>query len=75
MRRSAVIGAIVGLLFGIVMSIGYAGASIFLCYQERACPDHWLPFALVFLIGLTIAAIIGTVVALVLRLAFIATRV
>ena len=49
-RRPLVVGLIFGNLLGLMIAIGYAATSAWLCSGIRKCPASWEPYAYVSLV-------------------------
>ncbi len=75
MRRCIKIGAIAGFLSGIIVFLGYALTSWWVCSGLLDCPGHWLPYLIIFGIGVTTFTLIGVVTAAILRGLYEFTRV
>ncbi len=75
MRRALKIGVALGFSFGVVVFAGYSLASWWVCSSSRLCPGHWLPYLIIFTIGVTIFALLGLAGAAMLRGMYEATRV
>ena len=75
MRRCIKIGAIAGFLSGIIVFLGYALASWWVCDSLLDCPGHWLPYLIIFGIGVTTLTLMGVVTAAILRGLYEFTRV
>ena len=75
MRRCIKIGAIAGFLSGIIVFLGYALASWWVCDSLLDCPGHWLPYLIIFGIGVTTLTLMGVVTAAILRGLYELTRV
>ncbi len=75
MRRALKIGAALGFSVGVVIFAGYALASWWVCSSSRICPDHWLPYLVVFMIGVTVFLLLGMVGAAMFRGMYEVTRV
>ena len=39
-------GGIIGLVLGLIFTIGYILTSVWLCSGIRSCPAHWFPFVI-----------------------------
>jgi hypothetical protein len=66
-RKSAIVGALVGGFFGLIFFAAYGVVSAGICSSMRSCPDHWAPFAIVSAIGWAVSFLVGALVALVIR--------
>ena len=75
MRRYVKIGGVVGFVLGSIVFLGYAVASWWVCTSLRDCPGHWLPYLIIFGIGVVAFTVIGIVGAAVLRKLYEWTRV
>ena len=67
MKRYAKIGAVIGFLAGVVVFLGYIATSWWVCSTLLDCPGHWLPYAVIFTIGLTFFTAAGAIAAAILR--------
>ena len=67
MKRCVKIGAIAGLVLGILIFIGYTITSWWVCTTLLDCPGHWLPYLLIFAVGATITTLLGAAAAFILR--------
>ncbi len=75
MKRCIKIGAITGFLSGIIVFIGYALASVWVCSSLLDCPGHWLPYLVIFTIGVAVFTLSGALLAAFLRGMYDLTRV
>ena len=75
MRRCIKIGAIGGFLAGTLVFLGYIITSWWVCTTLLDCPGHWLPYLIIYAIGVTIATLIGLVTAVILHTLYRLTRV
>ncbi len=67
MKRCIKIGALAGFLSGIIVFLGYAMASWWVCSSLRDCPGSWIPYLVIFAIGVTMFTALGTLTAAFLR--------
>ena len=67
MKRYAKIGAVIGFLAGVVVFVGYVATSWWVCSTLLDCPGHWLPYVIIFAIGLTFFTAAGAIAAAFLR--------
>ncbi len=75
MARCIKIGAFGGLAAGLVVFLGYVVASWWVCTTLRECPAHWLPYLVIFGIGVGVLTSVGIVAATVLHCLYRMTRV
>ena len=75
MKRCIKIGATAGLLSGIIVFLGYAMASWWVCSSLRDCPGSWVPYLVIFAIGVAIFTALGSLTAVILRGLYELTRV
>lgn len=75
MKRCIKIGALGGFLAGIIVFLGYAMASWWVCSSLRECPGSWVPYLVIFAIGVSIFTLIGLIAAIVLHGLYRITRV
>ena len=75
MRRCIKIGSIAGFLSGIIVFLGYVIASWWVCSGLLDCPGHWLPYLIIFGIGVTTFTLMGVVTAAILHGLYQLTRV
>ena len=75
MKRCVKIGAIAGFLSGILVFLGYAMASWWVCSSLRDCPGSWVPYLVIFAIGVTVFSLLGSLAAAILRRLYDMTRV
>ncbi len=75
MKRCIKIGALGGFLAGIIVFLGYAMASWWVCSSLRECPGSWVPYLVIFAIGVAIFTALGVLVAAILRGLYEVTRV
>ena len=67
MKRCIKIGALAGFLSGIIVFLGYAMASWWVCSSLRDCPGSWIPYLVIFAIGVAMFTALGTLTAAFLR--------
>ncbi len=67
MKRYAKIGALIGFLAGVVVFVGYVATSWWVCSTLFDCPGHWLPYVIIFTIGLTFFTAAGAIAGAFLR--------
>ena len=75
MKRCVKIGAIAGFLSGVIVFLGYAMASWWVCSSLRDCPGSWVPYLVIFAIGVAVFALLGLLAAAILRRLYDMTRV
>lgn len=75
MQRCIKIGAIAGFLSGIIVFLGYAMASWWVCSSLRDCPSSWVPYLAIFAIGVAVFTLLGSLAAAILRGLYDLTRV
>jgi len=75
MKRCIKIGALGGFLAGIIVFLGYATASWWVCSSLRECPGSWVPYLVIFAIGVAIFTALGSLTAAILRGLYELTRV
>ena len=75
MSRCIKIGAAAGFLSGIIVFLGYAMASWWVCSSLRDCPGSWVPYLVIFAIGVATLTLLGALSAAVLRKLYDFTRV
>lgn len=75
MKRCIKIGVLAGFLSGIIVFTGYAMTSWWLCTTLRDCPGSWIPYLVIFAIGVTIFTTFGALSAAILRKLYESTRV
>ncbi|MXX92601.1 MAG: hypothetical protein F4Y63_04005 [Chloroflexi bacterium] len=75
MKRCIKIGALGGFLAGIIVFFGYAMASWWVCSSLRECPGSWVPYLVIFAIGVAIFTALGSLAAAILRGLYELTRV
>ena len=75
MKRCIKIGALGGFLAGIIVFLGYAMASWWVCSSLRDCPGSWVPYLVIFAIGVAIFTGLGSLAAAILRGLYEVTRV
>ena len=75
MKRCVKIGAITGFLSGVLVFLGYAMASWWVCSSLRDCPGSWVPYLVIFAIGVTVFSLLGLLAAAILRRLYDMTRV
>ena len=74
MKRCVKIGALGGFLSGVIVFIGYAMASWWVCSSLRDCPGSWIPYLLIFAIGVAVFTALGLLAAAILRRLYELTR-
>ena len=75
MKRCIKIGALGGFLAGVIVFLGYAMASWWVCSSLRECPGSWVPYLVIFAIGVVIFTGLGSLAAAILRGLYELTRV
>ena len=75
MKRCIKIGAMAGFLSGIIVFLGYAMASWWVCSSLRDCPGSWVPYVVIFTIGVAALTLLGALSAAILRKLYELTRV
>ena len=75
MKRCIKIGALGGFLAGVIVFLGYAMASWWVCSSLRECPGSWIPYVVIFAIGVAVFTSLGVLGAAILRGLYEVTRV
>lgn len=75
MKRCIKIGALAGFLAGVIVFLGYAMASWWVCSSLRDCPGSWVPYLVIFAIGVAIFTGLGSLTAAIMRGLYELTRV
>ena len=75
MQKCIKIGALAGFLSGVIVFLGYAMASWWVCSSLRECPGSWIPYLVIFAIGVAIFTALGSLTAVILRGLYELTRV
>ncbi len=75
MKRCVKIGALAGFLSGIIVFLGYAFASWWVCSSLLDCPGSWIPYLVIFAIGVAVFTSLGVIAAAILRRLYELTRV
>ena len=75
MKKALTIGAVIGAALGVIIFAGYAAAGWWVCTTLPDCPGHWLPYVLVFGIGVTIFTLVGAGISTFLRGMYNLTKV
>lgn len=75
MRKAVTVGTIIGFAIGVVVFVGYALAAWWVCSGILVCPGHWIPYAIVFTLGVTLFTLLGAGAGMLLRGMYQVTRV
>ena len=75
MKRCIKIGTLAGFLSGVIVFIGYAFASWWVCSSLRDCPGSWIPYLVIFAIGVSLFTMVGATIATILHKLYDITRV
>ena len=75
MKQAVKIGAIVGFALGCLVFLGYVMTSWWVCSSMLDCPGHWLPYLVIFTIGVSVFTLIGAGIAAALRGLYQITKV
>ena len=75
MRRCIKIGGIGGAASGLIVFLGYVLASWWVCSGLLDCPGHWLPYLIIFAIGVSVFTLSGLILAAILHWFYQFTKV
>lgn len=75
MRNAFILGATIGGALGAVVLIGYAAAGWWVCTSLTDCPAHWLPYLVVYVVGVIGISLASGGIAAGLRFLYRTTRV
>jgi hypothetical protein len=68
-------GAIVGLFLGSIFSLFYSFVSYWICLSISTCPNHWMPYVIVFFVSTISGFLLGGFFVILVKLLYKWTKV